>query len=136
VDLLATDLKEDEIMTAVEVDALGSGSGSAYTKFEHPASGYAIVGAAAVVTLNDDGSCASASLCLNGATAVPMNASAVADALTGSSLDDAAIDQAVNDNLSLTDPMSDIHASASYRTELAKVYAKRALKAARDRAKG
>lgn len=136
VDLLTTDLSEDEILTSIEVNALGSNSGSAYKKFEHPASGFAICGAAAVVTLNANGNCTSASLCYNGVTATPLNASAVADALVGSDLSDSAIDDAVNSNLTVEDPMSDLHASGEYRAELAKVFGKRALKAARDRAKG
>lgn len=133
VDLLETSLKEDEILTAIEVNTVGSGGGSAYMKFEHPASGYAICGAAAVVTIQG-GSCTAASLCYNGVTAVPHNASAIASALVGTSLDDAAIDAAVDNNLSISDPMGDIHASGDYRVALAKVYGKRALKAARDRA--
>lgn len=134
--LLTTALETDELLTAVEVPALGANSGSAYLKFANPASGYAICGAAAVVKLNADGSCASANLCLNGVTATPHNASGVAAALAGGSLSDEAISQAVDANLSIDDPMSDIHASGPYRVELAKVFAKRALKLARDRAKG
>lgn len=136
VDLLTTDLQADEILTAVEVPVLGSNTGSCYLKFEHPASGYAICGAAAVVTLGSDGTCESASLCFNGVTATPHNAGAVASALAGKSLDDATIDQAVDGNLSIQDPMGDIHASGPYRAELAKVFGKRALKLARDRAQG
>jgi len=136
VDLLTTDLQADEILTAVEVPVLGSNTGSCYVKFEHPASGYAICGAAAVVTLAGDGTCESASLCFNGVTATPHNAGAVTSALAGKSLDDAAIDQAVDGNLSIQDPLGDIHASGPYRAELAKVFGKRALKLARDRAQG
>jgi carbon-monoxide dehydrogenase medium subunit len=136
VDLLTTDLQPGEILTAVEVPVLGSNTGSCYLKFENPASGYAICGAAAIVTLAGDGTCESASLCFNGVTATPHNAGAVTRALVGKSLDDATIDQAVDDNLSITDPMSDIHASGPYRVELARVFGKRALKLARDRAQG
>lgn len=135
VDLLTTALQPDELLTAVEVEAIGPNSGSAYLKFEHPASGYAICGAAAVVRLNSDGTCASASLCFNGVTATPLNASAVTEALAGKALDDATIDQALGTNLSIDEPMGDIHASGEYRVALAKVYGKRALKLARDRAK-
>ena len=46
-DLLTTDMKPGEILTAVEVPVL-QGAGSVYLKVEHPASGYAICGAAAV----------------------------------------------------------------------------------------
>jgi carbon-monoxide dehydrogenase medium subunit len=136
VDLLTTALQSDEILTAVEAPVLGSQTGSAYLKFSHPASGYAICGAAAVVTLAGDGTCQSASLCFNGVTATPFNASGVAAALAGQTLDDATIDQAVDSNLSIADPLGDIHASGPYRVELAKVYGKRALKLARDRASG
>jgi carbon-monoxide dehydrogenase medium subunit len=97
VDLLTTALQPGEILTAVEVPMLGDNTGSCYLKFEHPASGYAICGAAAIVTLAGDGTCESASLCFNGVTASPLNASAVADALAGKTLDDATIDQAVDD---------------------------------------
>ncbi len=69
-------------------------------------------------------------------TATPHNASAVTDALAGKSLDDATIDQAVDANLSIADPMGDVHASGPYRVELAKAFGKRALKLARDRAQG
>ncbi|MFQ5858831.1 MAG: FAD binding domain-containing protein [Anaerolineae bacterium] len=136
VDLLTTDLQPDEILTAVEVPALGDNTGSCYLKFAHPASGYAICGAAAIVTLAGDGTCESASLCFSGVTATPHEAGAVADALAGQTLDDATIDQAVDDNLSIADPMGDVHASGPYRVELAKVFGKRALKLARDRAQG
>ncbi len=46
---------------------------SAYLKFEHPASGYAVVGAAAIVRAKD-GKCESARLCFNGVTATPLDA--------------------------------------------------------------
>ena len=134
VDLLTTSLQENEILISVEVPALGAGTGSAYLKFEHPASGYAVVGAAAVVTLNSDGTCKSAGLCFNGVTATPMSADGVGATLAGQSLDDATIEAAVDANVSAEDPMGDVFASGEYRVHLAKVFGKRALKAARDRA--
>jgi carbon-monoxide dehydrogenase medium subunit len=136
VDLLMTALQEDEILTTIEVKTLGANTGSAYLKFEHPASGYAICGAAAIVELNDDGSCKAATLCFNGVAAMPFKVEGLSAALAGGDLADSAIDEAVAANLSVADPMQDIHASGPYRVELAKVYGKRALKLARDRAKG
>jgi carbon-monoxide dehydrogenase medium subunit len=135
VDLLTTALQSNELLTAIEIPISGGKTGSAYLKFEHPASGYAICGAAAIVTLAGDGTCQSARLCFNGVTAKPLNAGNVTAGLAGKKLDDATIDQAVN-SLSIAEPMSDIHASGPYRVELAKVYGRRALKAARDRAQG
>jgi carbon-monoxide dehydrogenase medium subunit len=134
VDLLTTDIRDGEILTAVEVPALGDGAGCCYLKFEHPASGYAVVGAAAIVRLGRDGRCESARLCFNGVTATPLDAAAVTGALTGKALDDAAIDQAVNGKLEASDPLGDVFASGEYRVHLAKVFGRRALKLARDRA--
>jgi carbon-monoxide dehydrogenase medium subunit len=125
--LLETDMKDGEILTHVEVPCLSGGF--AYLKVEHPASGYAICGAAAVI---EDGR---ATLAFNGIAAVPFVAHAVGDALAMCEhLSDAAIDKAVDEHLSVEDPLSDIQASGEYRVVLAKAYGKRALKAARDRA--
>jgi len=134
VDLLTTDLRADEILTAVEVPALGSGTGSCYLKFEHPASGYAVVGAAAILTLARDGSCESAALCFNGVTVTPLLAEGVGAALAGQPPDDGAIEAAVDANVAADDPLGDVFASGEYRLHLAKVYGRRALQAARDRA--
>ena len=128
--LLETAVAEDEILTAVEVPRASAGSGSAYLKFEHPASGYAICGAAATVDGGEVG------LAFNGVTATPHPATAVGDALSGSPLSDAEIDSAVDDHLRIDEPLGDLQASGEYRAELARVFGKRALKLARDRARG
>lgn len=131
--LLTTDMAADELLIAVEVAGLTAGSGSGYLKVEHPASGYAVCGAAAVVTM-EGGSCSAAGLAFNGIGATPVDASGVATGLVGTSADDARIDAAVDENLSVDDPLGDVHASGDYRVALARAYGKRALKLARDRA--
>lgn len=135
VDLLTSDVQPGEVLTRIDVGTLGARAGSAYLKFEHPASGYAVCGAAAVVTLAADGRCTTARLCFNGVTATPLDATPVAAALAGSAADDAAIDGAVDGKLVVEDPLGDIHFSGEYRGMLAHVYGKRALKLARDRAR-
>ncbi len=135
-DLLMTDLGSQEILTAVELAVIGERTGSCYLKWEHPASGYAVCGAAAIVELASNGSCQRASLCFSGVTSTPYRAAAVTDALAGKSLEEATIDQALDKHLAIADPMGDIYASGPYRVEIAKVYGKRALKMAYDRARG
>lgn len=134
VDLLTTAIQPNEILTAVEVPALPARTGTAYLKFEHPASGYAVCGAAAIVTLAADGTVERARLCFNGVTATPLDARAVAEALTGARAEDDAISRAVDAHLAVEDPMADVYASGSYRVALARALARRALKQARDRA--
>ena len=133
-DLLTTDIKTEEILTAIEVGALGESAGSCYLKFEHPASGYAVCGAAAVVKLAADGTCESCQLCFNGVTATPYSAGSVSDALAGKNPDDATIAQLLSEQLSIDEPMGDTYASGPYRVEVAKVYGRNALRTARDRA--
>ena len=57
------------------------------------------------------------------------------EALAGTSLTDADIGNAVDEHLSINEPLGDVQASGEYRVELARVCGKRALKAARDRAR-
>lgn len=133
VGLLETDMGEDEILTHVEFAWIPTGGGgSAYLKFENPASGYAVCGAAATVRLAADGACERASLCFNGVSATPHCADT--STLAGQTLDAAQIDTVVA-NITIEDPLSDVHASGEYRSHLAKVYGKRALLLAAERAR-
>jgi len=135
VGLLESDLRSDEILTAIEIPVAPDPTGSCYLKFEHPASGYAVCGAAAIVSLDQEGRCREAALSFNGVAATPVSVAGIGGALSGSRLGEDEIDRAVDDNLSVSDPMGDIYASGPYRVHLAHVYGKRALKIARDRAR-
>ncbi len=137
VDLFTTALKEGELLTAIEVPAEGAGTGSAYAKLYNPASGYAMVGAAAVVTA-EGGNCKSASVAIGGLVPHATKASSVEAALAGKALNAdniAAAAAAVVNDLG-ADILGDIHASADYRKAMASVYVKRALTAAAERAQG
>ena len=54
VDLFTTALEPDEILTEIRIPALGSNTGAAYAKMANKASHYAIVGVAAVVSVDDE----------------------------------------------------------------------------------
>ncbi|MGD8331777.1 MAG: FAD binding domain-containing protein, partial [Acidobacteriota bacterium] len=88
--MLTTSLAHDEIITAVRFPTV-DGTGSAYEKFAQPASGYAIVGVAAVIGRGDDGACNSARLVATGVGEAPLRLPAAEEALLGSALDDAAL---------------------------------------------
>ena len=126
--LLETALKEHEILTSVSVPSIPSGSGSAYIKFPHPASRYAVVGAAAIITTQGD-SCSSARVAVGGVETMPTRALSVESALAGSDLSEEALDVAAAalSNDFKGDPMSDIFASAEYRRAMAAVYLRRVL---------
>ena len=133
--LMTTALAENEVLTSVEVTVQQPGQGMAYSKFPHPASRYAVVGAAAVLTVSG-GQCASASVAVGGVAARPARASSVEAALTGKALTDDVVGTAsssVGDDLG-DDIMEDVFASAEYRRAMASVYVSRAVSAAAQRA--
>jgi carbon-monoxide dehydrogenase medium subunit len=133
VDLFMTALGEDDLLVAIEVPA-ANGAGSAYAKLFNPASRYAMVGAAAVVSVSN-GVCSSASVAIGGLTPKATKANSVSAALTGQPLNAdtiAAAAEAVNNDLG--EVLGDIHADADYRRAMAPVYVKRALMKAAERA--
>jgi carbon-monoxide dehydrogenase medium subunit len=136
VDLFTTALKPNEILTSITVPVMGPGMGSAYHKHRHPASGYAVVGVAALVGLSG-GQCKKVSLVIGGVTTNPVHATAAEKALTGQAPDEANIAAAADKVVeALSNPMGDIYASGEYRIHLAKVMARRALTQAVERARG
>jgi carbon-monoxide dehydrogenase medium subunit len=133
--IMSTALGEDEILAAVVVPASARGQGSAYVKFWHPASRYAVIGAAAVVSVTN-GRCAAARVALGGLLPHARRASSVEKALTGQQADAATIAAAADKvSVDLGDEVNgDIYASAEYRAAVAPVYVKRAISAAVARA--
>ncbi|HEY3229037.1 MAG TPA: xanthine dehydrogenase family protein subunit M [Roseiflexaceae bacterium] len=131
--MLATALEEGEIITSVDLPALAAGTGSAYAKFANPASGYAMVGVAARVTLSG-GAAQNVRVALTGAGDHAMRLSGVESALEGKPLTAESIAAACENAGAGLDLMGDIHASAEYRAAMVGVYARRALAKALERA--
>lgn len=135
VDLFTTALRPTEILSEIRVPALPARTGTAYAKFANKASHYAVVGVAAVVTLNSSGVCQSARVAIIGAGPKAVRATEAEAALRGKRLDDAAIRAAAQKAGSGIEFNSDVHASAEYRAHLTTVYAERAIRVAASRAR-
>ena len=101
----------------------------AFRRLEQPASGYSIVGVAAVVG-RSAGSVTTARIGITGVGDVAYRASAVEAALIGSSGDATAIAAAAAHATDGVTVNSDIHADATYRAEMARVETRRAIEAA------
>jgi carbon-monoxide dehydrogenase medium subunit len=132
--LLTSDVGEDEVLTEVRVRRPAERTGTAYVKFPNPASGYAVVGVAAAVTLSADGTVTDAHIGITGAGDHAVRATAAENALKGQRLTPETIASAANLAADGIDPLEDIHASGEYRLQLTKVFAKRALERAAQRA--
>jgi carbon-monoxide dehydrogenase medium subunit len=135
VDLLTTAIKPGEILTQVSFTPQSAATGYAYLKHPQPASGFAIVGVAAMLKLDARGNCESARVAVTGLGAKAFRAKAVETALAGKAPSAEAITTAASHAADGVDPMSDIHASADFRAELARVYTRRALEQALARCK-
>jgi carbon-monoxide dehydrogenase medium subunit len=134
VDLLTTALEPGEILREIRINQPKGHTGQAYVKMHHPASGFAVVGVAASLTIEDD-VCQSASIGITGVSSKAYRPSAVESALTGAKLDEQTIANAAAHAADGIEANGDLFASADYRKHLAEVYTKRAIAAAADRAK-
>jgi aerobic carbon-monoxide dehydrogenase medium subunit len=126
VDLLTTSLAENEVLTEVQIPSASGTVGMAYEKHSHPASGYAVVGVAAVLGINN-GVCQSARIAVTGATSKATRATAAEQAITGQPLNADTIANAASVAADGLEINGEIYASAEYRTHLVRVYTKRAL---------
>jgi len=130
VDLMTTDIQPGEILREIRIKKPSGKFGQAYQKVPHPASGFAVVGIAVNLALNDDGSCKSAGIGVTGVSVKAYRAKGVEAALVGTSLDDNAINAAAAHVCDGIDASSDLYASSEYRCHLAQVHTRRALQAA------
>ncbi len=134
--LYATALAPDEILVEVRVPVQPARTGTAYLKFPHPASGFAVVGVAALVTLNGKGRCERARVGVTGVAPVAYRARAVEDRLRGQALDAGTIAAVADLAADGVDANADVFASAEYRRHLAAVFTKRAVEKALQQAQG
>ena len=133
--ILSTALGPDELLTAIELPAPVARSGSAFVEVARRHGDYALVGVAARIELDPDGTCREARVGLLSVGETPVLATQVSRVLAGRALDAAAIDDGARAAVQQIDPASDLHASAAYRRHLAAVLVGRALRLAARRAR-
>lgn len=129
-----TALTENEVVTEIRFPIPAARTGSSYEKLANKASHYAIAGCAAVIALDGDGTCTSASVVITGAASQTVRASAVEAALVGKKLDEATITQAASHAADGLDLVEDIHGSKAYRAQMCSVIARRTITRAAERA--
>jgi len=136
IDFYTTAMKPNEVLTEIRVPLPSSGTGTAYVKLPHPASGYVVVSVGALITRQPSGLCALARIALGGLGGSPIRAVASETELQGKPLTPEVIAAAAAKAAEETDPEGDTYASAEYKRHVATVYARRAIEAAVKRAVG
>jgi carbon-monoxide dehydrogenase medium subunit len=133
-DFFSTAMNANEILTQVRMPLPATGAGTAYAKFAHPASGYVVVSAGALIVRQASGSCATARIAIGGLGSTPVRPTASEHELQGKALTPQHIAMAAAKAADGTDPVEDSYASAEYKRHVATVYARKAIETAAERA--
>ena len=130
VDMMTTALDHNEIIREVQFPVKQGMIRSAYLKMGQKASGFAICGVAAVLESEASGMTSNAAIGVTGVASHAFRASKTEARLRGqkptADVIKAACDKASDGIIGL----DDIHASAGYRLDLARIYSRRAVEAA------
>jgi carbon-monoxide dehydrogenase medium subunit len=127
-----TAMEPDELLVAIRRGPLPAGMGGAYVKLAQPASGYSIVGVAAVVA-RSGGTVTHVRVAITGVHEHAYRAPEVEAAVLGTDGSAAVLAAAASHATDEVEVMSDIHADSEYRAQMAVVYTRRALEAALGR---
>lgn len=131
IDYYETDVQPGEVLTSISVPQAPAGSGSVYLKFlPRTADDYGTVSVAAVVSREQDGSCKDVRIVLGSVGVTPIRARQAEDSLRGKPLTDEDIRAAAALVKDAVDPLEDFRGSAEYKTEMAEVFARRAVEQA------
>jgi carbon-monoxide dehydrogenase medium subunit len=132
---LTTALESSEILVETRFPMLPARTGWSVMEVARRHGDFALAGAMTTVTLDDRGRCASARLVLFGVGATPVRARRAEQMLAGERPEGALLErvgQAASEEID--EPLSDVHAAADYRRDLARVLSRRALAEAAARA--
>ena len=126
----ATGLGRDELLVEIRLPAPRGDAGSAYVSLQQPASGYAMVGVAAVVITGAGGVIERAGIGVTGVSDHPYRAAEVEAALVGTTGSPEAVAAAAALVVGGRPVNADIHAGPAYRAAMAVVIVRRAVAAA------
>jgi carbon-monoxide dehydrogenase medium subunit len=127
---------DSEVMTAIAIPLPPDNSGSAYIKQGiRKAMDIAVVGVAALLEVTADGKCQKARIALGAVAPTPIRAKKAEQYLLGKVLDQHIFAEAAEIAAGEAKPITDIRASAEYRTKIIKINTRRALEMACQRAR-
>jgi carbon-monoxide dehydrogenase medium subunit len=126
-----TALAADEIVTGVRVPVPPAGSGTVYHKFVTRSSeDRPCVGVAALVGLGRDGSCADLRVSVGAAAETPQRFRDVEATAVGQRLEPDVVARVADAYAERIDTLDDMRGSAWYRTEMVRVWVRRAIESA------
>jgi carbon-monoxide dehydrogenase medium subunit len=137
IDTFTTALKPNELLTEIRIPLPAPKSGGAYTKLERKAGDFATVGVAAQIRIDQHGLCKYAGIALTAVGPKNLRAKKAEATLLGKEVNAESIEQAAHSASEDAQPANDpLRGSVEYRTEMTKVFTRRALTLALKRANG
>lgn len=134
VGMFTTALEPDEILLEIEVPFLSPRTGWSFMEVAPRAGDYALMGVAALVTLDESGICQYARLVYLNAGDGPIDAAESSQLLAGESITDELIDSAARlASEKEIHPFGNVHTSPEFQRHLAKVLTRKTLKQAIQR---
>jgi carbon-monoxide dehydrogenase medium subunit len=133
-DIFETAMEHEEMIIEIQVPPMPAKTGAAYTKFNLLQNDMGVVGVAAVMTADANGTCKDARIVLGNAGVTPIRAKNAEKVLVGKKITDTLFVEAGEAAAAEADPVSDIHASEEFRRHLVKVLTKRMAKKAWEQA--
>ncbi len=130
-----TAIATGELLTEIRIPVPAAGHGAAYKKLKRKVGDSATAATAVILELSG-GTCAKASVSLTNVGETAIYAAEAADALTGTAVDDAAIEAATTCAMAASDPVGDMHGPPEYRRAMVGEMTRRAIREARARASG
>jgi len=134
--MFSSALTSDEVLVEVRVPLPPEQTGGAYEKYADLASGYAVVGVAAMVTLRADDVVDRARVAMTGYASYAGRLTSVEKELTGKVATPELIEAAARRAVEGLEPRDGTGGNAAYKANLVAVYARRALARAAARARG
>lgn len=131
--VFTTLLEENEMLTEIEIPLLPARSGTSFIEVARRQGDYAMMGVAAILSVDDNGCCIDARLTYCGAGSTPVLAEDACTSLIGSQLQDSDFNEAAELARNEIEPTGNINASADFQRHLAAVLTGRSLRSARKR---
>ncbi len=133
--LFTTALEADELLVEIAIPQQAARTGNAFVEFARRHGDYALMGVAAVISLDENGACTRAKLVYLNAGPGPMVATQAAASLIQQKISETHIEQAARiASQNEIEPMGNMHATVEYQRHLAFVLTRRALRMALERA--
>ena len=135
-DIFTTNLEYNEILKEIILPIVPPKTGGAYLRLCKRSGDSAIVSVASVISLDGKNNCENVNITLGAVGPIPLKAELAERMLLGKNLNEIRLEDISEKASEAAEPNSDIHASKEYRKDMIKVFTKKCLELAINRARG